>query len=511
MNRTIVNIACSVLVLATNMAINLVLSPVIVATLGAEANGFVTLANNCVTYAQLLTTALGSMAARFITIEYARGDYEKANLYYNSIFWGNLVLALVLVVPAAACIVWLELVFDVPQDILRDVKLLFAFVFANFLVTTALPKFECGPYAVNRLDRSYIPQAVGMIARCVTVFSLFALLVPHVWYVGLAASVMTAITLVANAANTRALTPQLRIGLRKGRRRFSLRALRELFLSGIWNSIQSVGTMLLSGLDILVTNVLLGATAMGAMSLSKTLPTLMQQLSSSICNALAPELIIDWAHRDMDGLLKNIDRAMALTSCIMTVPLAGIMVFGDRFYGLWVPSEDARLLWALTTLSVLGYVFMSGVQILYNVFTTVNKVRANAIAVLLSGVVSIVVTIALVEATPLGIYAVAGVSTCVNIVRNLAFTVPVTAKYLGRRWFQFFPQVGKTAVATLALVVIGLFVRAIIPGGSWVLFFAAIAIFAIAGFLFNILFMLDKDERSALRQKIANKLKCARG
>lgn len=510
MNRTIVNIACSVLVLATNMAINLVLSPVIVATLGAEANGFVTLANNCVTYAQLLTTALSSMAARFITIEYARGDYGRANLYYNSIFWGNLVLALVLVVPAAACIVWLELVFDVPQDILWDVKLLFAFIFANFLVTTALPKFECGPYAVNRLDRSYIPQAVGMIARCVTVFSLFALLVPHVWYVGLAASIMTAITLVANAANTRALTPQLRIGLRRGRRRFSLRALRELFLSGIWNSIQSVGTMLLSGLDILVTNVLLGATAMGAVSLSKTLPTLMQQLSSSVCNALAPELVIDWAHRDMDGLLRNIDRAMALTSCIMTVPLAGIMVFGDRFYELWVPSEDARLLWALTTLAIFGYVFTSGTQILYNVFTTVNKVRSNALAVLASGVASILATLLLVNTTPLGVYAVAGVSSVANLIRNMAFTVPVTARYLGCKWYQFFPQVGKTAVSTFALVAMGLLVRAFVPGGSWGLFFVAVGIFAVAGFFFNVLFLLNKDERVALRRKIVGKLKGAR-
>lgn len=249
---------------------------------------------------------------------------------------------------------------------------------------------------------------------------------------------------------------------------------------------------------------------MGAMSLSKTLPTLMQQLSSSICNALAPELIIDWAHRDMDGLLRNINRAMALTSCIMTVPLAGIMVFGDRFYELWVPTEDAPLLWALTTLAIFGYVFTSGTQILYNVFTTVNKVRSNAVAVLVSGIASILVTLLLVGTTQLGVYAVAGVSSIANLVRNMAFTVPVTAKYLGCKWHQFFPQVGKTAVATVALVLMGILVRAVIPGGSWALFLVAIAVFAVIGFLFNIFFMLNKDEREALARKISGKLKGAR-
>lgn len=505
-----VNIACSVLVLAVNVAINLVLSPIIVSTLGAEANGFVTLANNCVTYAQLLTTAISSMAARFITIEHARGNFDKANLYYNSIFWGNLALALILMVPAAACVVHLELVFDVPADILWDVKLLFAFVFANFLVSTALPKYDCGPFAVNRLDRSYIPQAVGQAARCVVVFSLFALLAPHVWYVGLAASVMTAITLAANAYNTHALTPELRVGLRKGKRRFSLKALKELFFSGIWNSIQSIGNMLSSGLDILVTNVFLGASAMGSVSLSKTLYTLMAQLSSSVCNALAPELTIDWARGDRERLLANINRAMKLTSCIMTVPLVGIMVFGDRFYALWVPSQDATLLWELTVLGVFGYAFTSGVQILFNVFTTVNKVRSNAIAVLASGLASIVGTLLLVNATDLGVYAVAGVSSAMNLIRNLAFMLPVTARYLGCKWYQFYPQVLRSNVSVLALLVMGLFVKMIVPGGNWGTFVVAVGAFAVMGFAFNAVFLLSRDERRALVDKMGRKLRGGR-
>lgn len=510
MNRTVINIACSVFVLAVNVVINLVLSPIIVATLGAEANGFVTLANNCVTYAQLLTTAISSMAARFITIEHARGNYEKANLYYNSIFWGNLALSLALMVPAAACIVHLELVFDVPADILGDVKLLFFFVFANFLVTTALPKYDCGPFAANRLDRSYISQAVGQIARCVVVFSLFALLAPHVWYVGLAASVMTAITLAANAYNTHVLTPELRVGLRRGKRLFSLKALKELFFSGIWNSIQSVGNMLSSGLDILVSNVFLGASAMGSVSLSKTLYTLMQQLSSSVCNALAPELTIDWARGDREKLLANINRAMKLTSCIMTVPLVGIMVFGDRFYELWVPSQDATLLWELTVLSVFGYAFTSGVQILYNVFTAVNKVRSNAIAVLVSGLASIVITLFLVRTTDLGVYAVAGVSSAMNLIRNLAFMLPVTARYLGCKWYQFYPQVLRSNVSVAALLAIGFLVKAVVPGGSWGAFLIAVGAFAVAGFTFNAAFLLSRDERRALTGKVSRKLRGGR-
>lgn len=501
MSRTLINIACSVLVLAVNIVINLVLSPIIVATLGAEANGFVTLANNCVTYAQLLTTAISSMAARFITIEHTRGNYDKANLYYNSIFWGNLILTAILLVPASFCIIYLELVFDVPADILWDVKLLFACVFANFLVTTALPKYDCGPYAVNRLDRSYAAQAAGQIARCVVVFSLFALLVPHVWYVGFAASVMTAITLVVNARSTYILTPELRVGIRKGKRHFSLSALRELFLSGIWNSVNSIGNMLSFGLSALISNVMLGATAMGVMSLSQTLPTLMQQLSASVCNALAPELTIDWAKGNREKLLKNVERAMTLTSCIMTVPLAGIMIFGDRFYELWVPSQDAQQLWVLSVLGIFGYAFTSGVQILYNVFATVNKVWSNATAVLIGGVVSVVVTLALINATPLALYVVAGVPSLVALIRNMTFMLPVTARYLGLKWYRFYPQVLKSMATVAALLALGFVIKLVIPGGTWPLLISAATLFALMGFGFNAMFLLNREERQMLAEK----------
>ncbi len=63
-----------------------------------EANGFVTLANNFVTYANLIVTALNSMAARFITVEYVKKNYKKANLYYNSVFWGNLIVVAVFII-----------------------------------------------------------------------------------------------------------------------------------------------------------------------------------------------------------------------------------------------------------------------------------------------------------------------------------------------------------------------------------------------------------------------------
>src|SRR5699024_12858382 len=59
-------------------------------------------------------------------------------------------------------------------------------------------------------------------------------------------------------------------------------------------------------------------------------------------------------------------------------------------------------------LSILGYMFTSGTQILYNVFPTVNKVKQNSIAMIITGILSVSLTVLLIKTTNLGIYAVAG-------------------------------------------------------------------------------------------------------
>lgn len=508
MNRskqTILNVSCSIAVLLMNVAITFFLSPFIVEHIGVEANGFVTLANNCVTYAQLIVLALNSMAARFITIAYASGDLDKARRYYNSVFWGNLIIVAVLIVPAIACIVFLELLFAVPEDILLDVKLMFGFVFLNFFLTTAAPNWDCGPFVTNRLDKSYVPQAIASLTRCIVLIGLFSILLPRVWYVGLAATVMTVIVLACGCYYTHKLTPELRVSLRKGSRECSWEMIKELVGSGAWNSVSRVGDMLLHGLDLVVANVLVGPVAMGLLALSKMLPNLVQQLSGSVCNAFMPELTIDFAAGKTSNLVKNIKRSMKLTSTVMIPAVAAVIVFGDAFFSLWVPTEDARLLYVLAVLDVAGYAFMSGTQICFNVFTVTNKVKQNAIALLVSGAVALVATIAVIGATDLGVLAIPAISTLVSLVRNMAFTVPVSAKYLGLRKRTFFPFVCMNAASTVAFALVGFAVRWFVPCDTWPVLVACAAVFLLAAFLVSALIALDGDERRMLFERITRK------
>lgn len=505
--RTIVNLSASILVFVINVIISFWLSPYITEHIGVEANGFISLANNFVTYANLIVTALNGMASRFIAIEYAKKDYKKANIYYNSVFWGNLIICAVLIIPAICLIIFFENFFDVPPDILLDVKILFSFIFASFFLQTGAPNYNVGCYASNRLDREYIPQVFTAILKAAMIIGLCVLFVPHVWYVGLATFCVTSTLLLVNKNNTNKLTPELKIYLKRGDIVCSKSAIKELVGSGIWNSISSMGNILLSGLDLVICNALLGATAMGVLSLSKILALYLQQLSSSLTSAFLPEMTLDYAMEDKDNMRKNINRAMKITASIMTIAVAGIIIYSKSFFELWVPTQDSQQLAILSILSLLGYILTSGTQILYNTFTATNHVKENSIAMIISGVISLLLTFLLVKFTNLGIYSIVISSTVCNFIRNMSFTLPFSARYLGFKWDSFYPMCLRTLISTVLIGLIGYGVLYLIPTNSWLLFFVKVAITAITGLVVNLILMLSKEDKAFLKSKLQKKFK----
>ena len=132
--KTLLTLFTSMFAIVVTIATNFFLSPYIVETLGEEANGFTQLANNFVNYASLITVALNSMAGRFITMHYYKGDKEESNKFYSSIMIANVAIICFLIIPALILLFKLESVINIENSNVLYVKLLFAFVFGNFFV-----------------------------------------------------------------------------------------------------------------------------------------------------------------------------------------------------------------------------------------------------------------------------------------------------------------------------------------------------------------------------------------
>lgn len=104
----ILNLFASLISFAANLGIGFLMTPFIVQQIGAEAYGFVGLANTMINYATLFTLALNSVSGRFITVAYHKGDKSTADKYFTSTLSSNLVIVAILTMIAVPLIWNLE-------------------------------------------------------------------------------------------------------------------------------------------------------------------------------------------------------------------------------------------------------------------------------------------------------------------------------------------------------------------------------------------------------------------
>ena len=121
----IISVFFSFFAVAVNYLISLIITPFITENIGTEAYGFVSLAKTFSNYASIFTIALNSFSSRYISIEYHKGNKEKANVYYNSVFIADILMAAAIFGVALAIIVNLDKFLVIPNDLISDVKKLF--------------------------------------------------------------------------------------------------------------------------------------------------------------------------------------------------------------------------------------------------------------------------------------------------------------------------------------------------------------------------------------------------
>lgn len=493
-----VNIFSSLFVFAVNIGINFILSPFIVKHMGVEANGFITLANNFVTYATVITCAVNSMASRFISLEYHKGDIEKSSGYFTSVFVGNFILSIFFSVFAVFLIINIENFLDIPPHLITDVKILFTFIFFNFIIGTVFPNWGTCFYTTNKL---YIQSAISILMnflRVILLVFLFTTFKTRMYYVAIVATALTLISQIFNAAFKRKLLPDVKIK----KAYFCWKNLIELVSSGIWNSISQLGVMLLSGLDVLIANLFLGATAMGLVSIVKVIPNTISSLASSISNVFSPDLVILYAKNDKDSMIKELKFGMRLTTTFLTAILAGLIVFGADFFALWQPTQDSVLLHRLSIISCLAYIISNSLQCLYNVFAVVNKVKVNSIVLILSGAISTLAVFLLLKFTDLGIYAIVGVSSVVNIIKHLVYTIPYCAKILDLKWTTFYPETFKSIGIFIVDIILGYSISLVFKINTFLDFIFVCLICGGICLVANIYLLLNRQQRKILINKI---------
>ncbi len=501
-NLTMFNLVTSILTMVLSYAIAFFITPYIVSHLGVEANGFTQLAHNFVTYAGLVTLAFGSMTARFILVSYHRGDVEQACRYYTSGYFVNLFFAALGVPLALYVIINLQDVVRIETADPGDVRILFGCVFFNFLWSLATSVVGSAEYVKNAVYVQNFVSLLTAFSQSLLAVILLGVLPVRVFYVALASSVVSVLIFPLRFYIQRRLLAEVRVS----RRYFSLKAIFEMFKSGVWNTVNQCGHMLNTGFDLLMANIFISPVAMGVLAISKTVPNALILLVDAVNGAFSPSVTAKWARGDHEAFKRELTLSMKVSSIVVSIPIVTFCCFASAFYHLWVPGEDAHTLTIASILTIFPFIPFAGTQALYNIFTATNKLVVNSIAFVVGGVLNVgVVYVALSHNLANGIYIIAGTSSVLTMIRIVIVVLPYASRILGLRWCAFYKDVITALICAVLNLAVGLTIVRIVDINSWLELVACGLVTAVAAFFIEVFVVLNREARTVLFNNVLKK------
>lgn len=506
-----INLFASIISFAVNVGINFFLTPYLVKSLGNEAYGFIGLANNFVQYANIITVALNSIAGRFISIEYHNGEIKKASKIFSSVLVADLFLAAVLLVASAGITMYIDTILNVPAQLVTSVKITFGITFITFIVSVITAIFTTAAFVKNRLDINSVRDIISNLFKVAIVVALFSFFPAKLYYLALASLASGLFLLVANITVKKKILPEVKINIKN----FSLKLVKVLLMAGIWLSFSQLCNVLMTGLDLLICNLTLGAALMGILSIAKTVPVCIGNLITTLGNVFTPHFTIRYAKNDIDGLVEETKFCGKIMNFIMVVPIAAFIAFGRQFYTLWQPTksnDEIMMIQIISVLTCLTYLFSCSTQCHMMLFTVCNRLKLPVITNFAIGVGSVLIVLLLLGFGNMGdsgVYVIAGVSSVLLSVRSITFVPMYSAYILGRKKSTFMMPVLRGFIAFLVLAGLFFFIGQFLVLNSWITFVAACALLGILGYALSFPLIFSSKELGRLKKALLKKLKRA--
>ncbi|WP_019241437.1 MULTISPECIES: lipopolysaccharide biosynthesis protein [Bacillus] len=497
-----INLLANIMSFSIGIGVSFILTPFLIKHIGKEAYGFFPLANNFVTYINVIVLALNSMAARFIMLEVMKKDYAQANVYFNSVLYSNVILVTVLAIPLCIIIFFIDRFLDVPEYLHSEIQFLFSLIFLTFLISVLGSVFNVATIAMNRIDLRSYQDIIQSGLKAALFLILFTLFTPSIFYVGIVSLSVCLIGTCMAIYLTKRLLPKLSISFSY----FKMKAVMELLSSGLWVSINQLSVILLTGLDLLLANMFFGAAVAGEYSIAQTVPMFLVFLISMLVGVFVPPLASRYAENDIDGLVREVHFSSKVLSLLISVPISGFIVFGDEFYRLWVPGENADYLHLLSVIMMGPYLINGSINILFNVNTILNKVKLPSIMLLVSGGLNVALLFILLNFTDLGLIAIPISSSIISVIRNIIFTPIYPAICLGIKWNTFYSLLLRNIITTIIIVCLYSLIKSVISFDQWLEFALTVIACGILGYITSLSTTLNKNDFNKFKKLVETKL-----
>lgn len=437
------NLLSNIIYFIVSIVIGIVLIPYFISSLGVAAYGLIPLATAITGYVAIVVQSLNTAVSRFLTIDLRREDYEAANSTFNTALFGFTALTFIMI-PIALAVAWnLPHIFHIPSGIEDQAISLFLGVCASFLIRSWTGNFTIQLFAFNRLDLQSLINLINLLVQTGLIVLLFNLFGSNLALIGYAYVIGAIIASAASVFLSRRICPYLIISIKS----FKISMLRDICEMGGWIVINQIGFLLFVSIDLIVVNLIFGASPAGNYAIALQWSILLRAVGTMLSGVLTPTILTFYARKEDKALLQITKSAVKLMGLAMALPVGLVCGLAPEILTVWVGEEFtnlAALMIILTgTLSVnLAVLPLTSITVAH------NKVRIPGSVTLIMGMMNIILALALSLYSDWGYYGVAIAGAIVLTAKNAFFTPWYTAKVMGINADVFIRAILFTTVAT---------------------------------------------------------------
>ena len=386
---------------------------------------------------------------------------------------------------------------NIPNRLVQSVKILFLLVYINFIITTVTTPYGAAAYIKNRLDITGIAKVVGHLCDAGALLVLFSLFKPEVWFVTIGKITTAVVLLLISKIVTVKLTPELKF--KKEDVSFSI--IKEMMGNGVWNSLNTLGNTLNSGLDLIIANLMLSGVATGQISVAKTIESMFTMLYQVVFQPFQPRLLKAYASGNKEVLRKELQNAMKICGLFSNIAFAGFFSLGSLYFKLWLPSQDYVFLNSLTLATVAGSITAGVIQPVYYVNTLTVKTKIPCFLTIVSGLLNVGSMYILLKYTNLGAYAVVLTTVVIMTVMNLTFNPIYSAKCLNESPSIFYSVIARHLMSALMMSCVFWTVQHIIKPTTWLGLIGSAFVMIPLGILIHVIIMYPIGKLKKLLQR----------
>lgn len=393
-----ISLVANIISVIVSAFVSFIITKYIVEAAGSTAYSFYPIATNFANYFSIIFISVNAMSARFITIELLDGREEEAKKYFVSVFFADVFISILLGILLFIFILRIDSILNIPVGLLPEIRKLFIYILIMVIVNGLSSVYLVAPYAKNRMDISGVNTIIQNVLKLIIFLVLLYRGNFRIEHYGLVLLIAAIINFILFYFTTKQLLPGFVMDIRY----FSKNHIKEVVSSGFWIMVNRSGILLINNAQLIVVNMILGADASGPLALTQPIYTFISLFGTMIANIVTPFVVRTVAQKK-ETFGKDVHYIQLLITLSIGALCSIVMGFGEQFYHLWLPKEDAHLLYLLSYFNVLQ-LLITYITTFYNAFlTALNKVKTPSIIMLVFGVIGIGIMFLLLKFTNLGI------------------------------------------------------------------------------------------------------------